>query len=81
MIVARGAGEIRLVDIALLPDYRNYGYGTHEISILIGQARSSGLALRLAVRQGNPAIRLYQRLGFVPQRADAMYIEMEYRPA
>lgn len=78
MIVDRNHREIRLVDIALLPEHRNRGYGAREIADLIRQAENSTLPLRLSVLRGNPAIRLYQRLGLVLKSADGMYIEMEY---
>jgi hypothetical protein len=39
------------------------------------------LTLRLQVLRGNPAIRLYQRLGFVQSGADPMYLQMEWVPA
>jgi len=80
MIVARDSQEIRLVDIALLPEHRNRGYGGREISDLIRQAGSLTVPFRLSVRHGNPALRLYIRLGLVSKRADDMYIEMEYAP-
>jgi GNAT superfamily N-acetyltransferase len=77
-IVWRGAQEIRLVDIALLPEFRNRGLGGQWISGLIREARAAGLPLRLSVLHGNPAGRLYERLGFVPKSAGPMYIEMEH---
>jgi GNAT superfamily N-acetyltransferase len=78
MIVDRNAREIRLVDIALLPEHRNRGYGEREVADLIREAESLAIPLRLSVLRGNPAQRLYARLGLVLKSADAMYIEMEY---
>jgi len=78
-IVCHGSEEIRLVDIALLPEFRHRGLGTLWIGRLIQQARTADRPLRLSVLRGNPAERLYQRLGFVPQpSAGSMYIEMEH---
>ena len=78
MIVNRDSKEVRLVDIAFLTEHRNHGYGQREVSNLIRQAAALALPLRLSVRRENPAVRLYQRLGFIPISEDAMYIEMEY---
>ena len=78
MIVDRNPQEIRLVDIALLPEHRNRGYGGQEVADLIRQAESLRLPLRLSVLLGNPAQRLYARLGLVFKGGDGMYIEMEY---
>ncbi len=77
-IVWRGAAEIRLVDIALLPEFRNRGLGTEWMVRLIREARAAGLPLRLSVFRGNRAAQLYERLGFVTAAAGSMYIEMEH---
>jgi ribosomal protein S18 acetylase RimI-like enzyme len=79
--VWRGPLEIRLVDIALLPEFRNRGMGREWLSDLIREAQSAKLPLRLSVFRGNPAGRLYERLGFAPKGGDSMYIEMEHHGA
>jgi ribosomal protein S18 acetylase RimI-like enzyme len=78
MTVFRGASEIRLVDIAVLPEFRGRGIGGGLITGLAHEAVCSGLPLRLSVAQGNRAARLYGRIGFVSTGRDSMYIEMEY---
>jgi ribosomal protein S18 acetylase RimI-like enzyme len=79
MTVSRTASEIRLVDIALLREHRNSGFGSQMLSDLIREARASHVPLRLSVMRQNRAQNLYRRLGFVPTSEDAMYIEMEYQ--
>jgi ribosomal protein S18 acetylase RimI-like enzyme len=78
-IVWRGANEMRLVDIALLPEYRGQGLGARWLDWLIEQASSARTRLRLSVLHGNPAINLYRRLGFLETGAGGLYIEMERR--
>jgi GNAT superfamily N-acetyltransferase len=78
-IVWRSPAEIRLVDIALLPEYQNRGLGAQWLQWLIRESAAAGVALRLSVLQGNRAICLYQRLGFVAAPPGGMYIEMEYK--
>ncbi len=80
MIVFRSSSQMRLIDIALLPEYRGHGIGGQIISDLIREAGNLKLPLRLSVACGNPAIHLYRRLGFVSLGSDAMYIEMERVP-
>lgn len=63
--VAREPGELRLVDISLLPAHRNTGLGTSLLRSLQEEAALSGKPLRLSVARESPARRLYQRLGFV----------------
>lgn len=80
-IVLRGADEIRLADIALLPAWRNAGLGTTLIGQVLAEAAERGLPVRLRVALGNPAQRLYTRLGFaVTGRTDTDW-QMEARPA
>ena len=79
MLVNESADGIHLVDIALLAPYRGQGRGTQLIQGLRVQAIKAGLSLRLSVRFGNPAERLYARLGFVRTGGDGIYVTMEHR--
>jgi GNAT superfamily N-acetyltransferase len=79
MIVWQSSAEIRLVDIGLLPEFRNRGLGALWLSRLIGQAAAIRIPLRLSVHRGNPAIHLYERLGFASTAAGPIYIEMEHK--
>jgi len=81
MMISRSSAEIRLVDIAVVSEYRNRGIGTGLIGALTKEAARSTTVLRLSVLQGNPAIHLYERLGFVVTGRDSMYLEMEYQPS
>lgn len=51
--------------MAVAPAYMGQGIGTQLLSHLIDAARPHYPALALNVRAENPALRLYQRLGFV----------------
>jgi GNAT superfamily N-acetyltransferase len=64
LLVARWPEEIRVVDIALLPEYRGGGTGTGLLRDLIGEAAAAGKRLSIHVEVHNPAMRLYERLGF-----------------
>jgi ribosomal protein S18 acetylase RimI-like enzyme len=81
IIIFRGTGEIRLLDIALLPESRGRGIGAELIRMLISEATRSGSPLRLSVRRGNRAAHLYERLGLVARGGDEMYSEMECAPS
>ena len=52
------------VDIALLPRYCNRGIGTRLLRELQSEAAAAGKPLRIHVERVNPALRLYERLGF-----------------
>lgn len=76
-IVDRSASETVLVDIALLPDFRNLGLGTS----LLRSLQAEGKKIILHVIRTNPAANLYQRLGFVFVAEEAFYSAMEWSPA
>jgi len=50
---------------AVLPEYRGQGIGTQVIEQLMDEVSKLYPQLSLAVREEDPAIRLYERLGFV----------------
>ena len=81
MYVARWEHEIRLMDIALLPSYRNQGIGTRLLRGLLDEAAASGKSVSLHVEAHNPAMRLYERLGFRRIRDTGIYWLMEWGPA
>jgi ribosomal protein S18 acetylase RimI-like enzyme len=67
-----------LVDIALLPIYRNKGIGTQLIVRLQQNAALTNKPIRLFVLAGNPVQELYKRLGFHVTGQQSPYIAMEW---
>lgn len=54
------------ISIAVVPDSRGRGIGTALLAVLVERARREGFpALSLSVSPQNPAVRLYERSGFV----------------
>ncbi len=80
LIVNRAADQILLMDIALLPEYRNRGIGTALIQDLMVEARRDGKPLHLHVEPFNPAFKLYQRLGFAKVGEVGIYWELAWSP-
>jgi ribosomal protein S18 acetylase RimI-like enzyme len=80
IMVLRLEKEITLVDISLLTEHRRAGIGTYLINALLDEARVAGLPVTLHVYKGNPAIRLYDRLGFTVIADAGAYLKMECRP-
>lgn len=79
--VARTAEEIRLLDIALLPEARRHGLGAAIVGALIEEARASNKRLRHMVFILNAdARRFYERLGFRVFEEIAGYLHMEWSP-
>jgi len=70
--------EIRVVDIALLETARGRGIGTGLLRSLQQGAALGGCRVRLRVAHGNPARRLYERLGFRELASDEVYADMAW---
>jgi ribosomal protein S18 acetylase RimI-like enzyme len=77
LYVARWPEEIRIVDIALLPEHRNAGIGTAFFRQLFTEADETGRKVSTHVEVFNPAKRLYERLGFVQAGDRGVYLLME----
>ncbi|MCL1588452.1 MAG: GNAT family N-acetyltransferase [Actinomycetia bacterium] len=79
--IDRRAGEIRLLDIAILPRWQNAGVGTALVEQLQQQATEAGLPLRHSVHTTNrDALRFYQRLDFVVVEDFETHVLMEWNP-
>lgn len=79
ILVFNLADEIRLADIALLPQFRNRGIGASLIRDLQSKAERANVPLSLHVAHTNPAQRLYDRLGFVKIGNIGAHIRMEWK--
>ena len=78
LIVDRHTDEIRLVDIALLPDYRNRGLGSQVVRKLQAEAAAQHKPLRLQMIRFNRALGLFERLGFVRASETGTHFQMEW---
>jgi ribosomal protein S18 acetylase RimI-like enzyme len=79
LYVARWPQDIRIVDIALLPAFRRRGIGARLIGGLQEEASASGRTLSIHVERLNPALSLYERLGFRIAEDKGVYYFMEWR--
>jgi ribosomal protein S18 acetylase RimI-like enzyme len=78
LYVSRWIDEIRIVDIALLPEFCNRGIGTALVRRLQSDARAAGKPLRIHVERFNPALKLYERLGFRQVADRGVYLFLEW---
>jgi ribosomal protein S18 acetylase RimI-like enzyme len=81
LYVHRREKEIRLMDITLLPGHRGSGLGTSLLSDLMAESQATGKPLTIHVEIYNPAMRLYQRLGFMTLEDRGVYHLLEWRPS
>jgi ribosomal protein S18 acetylase RimI-like enzyme len=78
LYVHRGAREIRIMDIALMPEFRGQGIGGDLLRSLCAEAEASGWTLSIHAEHNNPARRLYERLGFQDAGEHGVYVLMVY---
>jgi ribosomal protein S18 acetylase RimI-like enzyme len=81
LYVHRGKSEIRIVDIALLPEHRGNGIGTSLLRDLLAEADAAGKRVTIHVERFNPALRLYERLGFSIAEDKGVYLFLERPPS
>lgn len=72
--------EIRLIDIALLPERRGAGLGGRLMKGILTQGEAAGLPVQIHVERNNPAMRLYERLGFERVEEQGVYWLMRWTP-
>jgi GNAT superfamily N-acetyltransferase len=78
--IARTSQEIRLLDIALFPEFQNRGAGTLLVKSLIEEAGKADKRLRhMVFVLNNDAHRFYERLGFVEIEDLGGYKHMEWK--
>jgi len=80
LYMVRWEKEIRLVDIALLPEHRGGGVGSAILHEILAEGRAADKPVTIHVERFNPALRLYERLGFVPIEERGPYFLMQRAP-
>ena len=80
LYVNRSGDEIRIVDIALLPDHRGRGVGALLINGVLEEGIQTGRPVTIHVERTNRARALYERLGFRQISTTGVYDLLECRP-
>ena len=80
--IGRTPEQIRLLDIAILPEFQNKGVGAALLKSLMAESEATGKPLRhMVFKMNTAAMRFYERLGFSPIEDVGAYIHMERRPS
>ena len=69
--------DIYLAEIQIASSYQNQGIGSKIIYELIEKVRVSNRRIWLKVVRENPALKLYQRLGFVVFETSLTHLKLE----
>lgn len=71
--------ELRIIDITLAPQYRQRGIGSWFLRGILQKAVVTEKSVLMHVEQSNPALRLYQRLGFEKLSDQGIYYLMKWQ--
>jgi ribosomal protein S18 acetylase RimI-like enzyme len=74
LYLARTEGEILIVEIGLLPEHRGRGIGTALLRDVLAEADATGKRVAIHVERLNPALALYERLGFRVAEDKGVYL-------
>ncbi|XID90254.1 GNAT family N-acetyltransferase [Paenibacillaceae bacterium WGS1546] len=72
--------HLRLIDLSILPPFRNRGIGSQVLRNLQLEATRRRIPVLLSVTIENPARRLYERLGFILAGSAELYASMRWQP-
>ncbi|HEX4263151.1 MAG TPA: GNAT family N-acetyltransferase [Verrucomicrobiae bacterium] len=78
VVVNRSDKEIRIVDMALLPEHRGKGIGTDLMQVWRAESEQSRRPLRLRVVKGTRPVNWYKRLGFVSIDEEGVHDHLEF---
>jgi len=78
LYVERRSDELRIIDIAILPEHRGKGIGSHYLRQVMEEAGEAGKPVRIHVEVNNPAMTLYKQLGFKKTGETGVYYLMEW---
>ena len=80
LYVLKEKDDISILDVALLPEYRNSGIGTLLLREILDEATQSKKRVLVYVETFNPSLRLFERLGFKSIAEEGINFLMEWRP-
>jgi ribosomal protein S18 acetylase RimI-like enzyme len=81
LYVDRREAEIRILDIAVLPEARRQGIGSRFLRGLMKEAQAAQKKLSVYVDATSPSLGLFRGLGFVRADGNGISCLMEWRPA
>jgi ribosomal protein S18 acetylase RimI-like enzyme len=76
----RRPAEIRVMDIALLPEFRGQGSGTQVLHEILAEGERTQKTVTIHVERFNPALSLYERLGFRLAEDKGVYLFLKWTP-
>lgn len=80
LIVNRSNDIMHIIDLSILSAYQGRGIGTDILKSLINEAQGGKVPVTLSVEQNNPALHLYNRLGFQQVGVTGHHLSLKWEP-
>lgn len=77
LYLALDVEAMHILDITILPQYRNSGIGSFLLGQIMDEARDSGKSVTIYIEGFNPSLRLFERLGFRKDREEGFQLLMK----
>jgi putative hydrolase of the HAD superfamily len=78
--IVNSAGQIEIEQFFILPEYQSLGIGSMVLKPVLSSADSYNMTVKLKCLKNNPAVSLYQRLGFRITGSEDSLLLMGRRP-
>lgn len=72
--------NLQILDVTILPEYRNRGIGSQLLHQVLEQARALGKPVTIYVETYNPSLRLFERMGFQRAEEKGLSFLMKWSP-
>jgi ribosomal protein S18 acetylase RimI-like enzyme len=76
----RGAEKFHILDVTVLPEFRNAGIGSFVLRRILEEAGRSGLPVSIYVESFNPSFNLFRKLGFQLSSNDGFQCLLRWSP-
>lgn len=73
--------NLHILDVTILPQYRNQGIGGVLLRRLLDEAGQSGKIVTIYVETFNPSVRFFERLGFQKDQEIGFQFLLKWEPA
>jgi ribosomal protein S18 acetylase RimI-like enzyme len=80
LYVHRTPDEIRIMDIALLTEFRRKGIGSWLLKKILAEGAKTQTKVGIHVELFNPALHLYEKLGFKKSADRGVYLYLVWEP-
>lgn len=81
LYMAREAGFIKILDITVLPQFRNSGIGSELTRGILDEAAESGQSVQIYVETFSPSLELFKKIGFSILQEEGINYLLEWNVA